>query len=124
MKQLASSLGISQPAEPSALADDREVNWCMDVICYGLSLPLTDHETIKDCVNVYCEWLTALHPVPKISVPAPICADPNFYARKMINHLHNLFVPRPGEGESPFRPEYLCLPACLWHVLVLPIYFR
>lgn len=75
----------------------------MDVICYGLSLPLTsDHETIKDSVNVYCEWLTALHPVPKISVPAPICADPNLYARRMINHLHNLFIPRPGEGEFPY----------------------
>lgn len=99
-KQLASSLGISQPAEPSALTTESEVNWCMDVICYGLSLPLlSDHETIKDCVNVYCEWLTALHPVPKISVPAPIRADPNLYARKIIHHLHNLFVPRPGEGE-------------------------
>lgn len=100
VKQLASNLGISQPAEPSALTTDREVNWCMDVICFGLGLPLqTDHETIKDCVNVYCEWLTALHPVPKISVPGPICADPNLYARKIINHFHNLFVPRQGEGE-------------------------
>lgn len=126
VKQLASNLGITQSPEPSILHTDEEVNnshfcesskfilliscrcfsashlqvnWCMNVICHGLSLPLTEHETIKDCVNVYCEWLSALHPSPKISVPKPICDDPNLYARKMINHLHNLFVPRQGEGK-------------------------
>lgn len=77
-----------------------QVTWCMSVICHGLSLPLSEHETIKDCVNVYCEWLSALYPTPKISVPKPICDDPNLFARKIINHLHNLFVPRQGEGEK------------------------
>lgn len=72
----------------------------MSVICHGMSLPLSEHETIKDCVNVYCEWLTALFQTPKISVPQPICEDPNLYARKIINHFHNLFVPRQGEGEA------------------------
>lgn len=70
----------------------------MDVICFGLSLPLTEHEAIKDCVNVYCEWMTSLHPVPRVSVPKPICDDPNNYVRKIISHFHNLFVPRPDEG--------------------------
>lgn len=65
----------------------------------GLSLPLIEHETIKDCVNVYCEWLTALYQIPRVSVPRPICEDPNLYARKIINHFHKLFVPRQGEGE-------------------------
>lgn len=72
----------------------------MNVICHGLSLPLSEHETIKDCVNVYCEWLTALYNVPRISVPKPICEDPNLYARKIIMHFHNLFVPRHGEGKQ------------------------
>lgn len=98
VKQLAGNLGITQAAEPSQLETDQEVEWCMNVICFGLSLPLTEHETIKDCVNVYCEWLTALHPNPKISVPRSISEDPNVYARKIISHFHNLFVPRPGEG--------------------------
>lgn len=75
----------------------------MDVICFGLSLPLQEHETIKDCVNVYCEWLTALHPQPRISVPKPICEDANLYARQIINHFHNLFVPRQGESKSMLR---------------------
>lgn len=66
---------------------------------------MTEHETIKDCVNVYCEWLTALYQVPRISVPRPICEDPNLYARKVINHFHKLFVPRQGEGE-PINANY------------------
>ncbi|KAK7862306.1 hypothetical protein R5R35_014671 [Gryllus longicercus] len=97
VKQLSSNLGLTQQAECSPLATDREVQWCMEVICFGLSLPLTEHDTIRDCVNVYCEWLSALHPVPKICVPRPVCEDPNLYARKMINHFHNLFKPRKGE---------------------------
>lgn len=79
----------------------------MSVICHGLSLPLSEHETIKDCVNVYCEWLTALFQTPKISVPRPICEDPNLYARKIINHFHNLFVPRQGEGEPNIHKNKL-----------------
>lgn len=98
VKQLSGNLGISQKEFPSPFQTDQEVAWCMDVICFGLSLPLTDHETIKDCVNVYCEWLTCLLPSPKVSVPKPIIDDPNIYTRKIISHLHNLFIPRQGEG--------------------------
>lgn len=87
----------------------------MDVICYGLSLPLSDHETIKDCVNVYCEWLTALHPQPKLSVPGPVLDDANVYARKIISHLHNLFTPR--QGESKYDKQELNDDACLGFLL-------
>lgn len=69
-------------------------------MCFGLTLPLTEHDTVRDCVNVYCEWLSALHPVPKISVPIPVCNDANFYARKIIAHFLNLFMPRSGEGKN------------------------
>ncbi|XP_053961647.1 ral GTPase-activating protein subunit beta isoform X18 [Anastrepha ludens] len=109
VRQLASNLGITQNAEPSHLVRDEEVNWCMDVICFGLSLPLQEHETIKDCVNVYCEWLTALHPQPRISVPKPICEDANMYCRKIVSHFHNLFVPRQGESADTInRQAVLC----------------
>lgn len=74
----------------------------MEVLCFGLSLPLTEHDTIKDCVNVYCEWLTALLPQPKVCVPKPVIEDPNIYAKKILSHLHYLFVPRKGEGKSSF----------------------
>lgn len=98
VRPLASNLGISQPAEPSPLQTDREVQWCMEAICCGLSLPLNEHETIKDCVNVYCEWLSALLPNVKVCVPKPVIHDPNLYARKIIKHFHYLFIPRSGEG--------------------------
>ncbi|KAK9303950.1 hypothetical protein QLX08_004534 [Tetragonisca angustula] len=97
VRQLAANLGITQAAEPSPLCTDKEVQWCMEVICFGLSLPLAEHDTVRDCVNVYCEWLSALYSTPKICVPKPIIDDPNFYARKIISHFHNLFVPRKGE---------------------------
>ncbi|KAF7994357.1 hypothetical protein HCN44_003829 [Aphidius gifuensis] len=105
VRQLSSNLGISQAAEPSTLNTDKEVQWCMEVICYGLSLPLAEHDTVRDCVNVYCEWLSALYSTPKISVPKPIVDDPNFYARKIISHFHNLFVPRKGEGADTINKQ-------------------
>nr|XP_008192867.1 PREDICTED: ral GTPase-activating protein subunit beta isoform X4 [Tribolium castaneum] len=108
VRQLASNLGISQPAEPSPLVTDKEVQWCMEVLCFGLSLPLSEHEAIKDCVNVYCEWLSALLS-PKVCVPQPIVEDPNVYARKIIAHLHYLFIPRKGEGiDTINRQAVLC----------------
>ncbi|XP_012219325.1 ral GTPase-activating protein subunit beta isoform X2 [Linepithema humile] len=97
VRQLAANLGITQIGEPSPLSTDKEVQWCMEVICFGLSLPLAEHDTVRDCVNIYCEWLSALYSTPKISVPRPIIDDSNFYARKIISHFHNLFVPRKGE---------------------------
>uniref|UniRef100_A0A182Q2H7 Ral GTPase-activating protein subunit alpha/beta N-terminal domain-containing protein n=1 Tax=Anopheles farauti TaxID=69004 RepID=A0A182Q2H7_9DIPT len=109
IKQLASTLGITNNAEPSNLHTDQEVLWCMDVICHGLSLPLSEHDIIKDGVNIYCEWISAVLPQSKISVPRPIIDDPNTYVRKIIKHLYNLFVPRPGEGTDTInRQAVLC----------------
>ncbi|XP_076655092.1 ral GTPase-activating protein subunit beta isoform X2 [Halictus rubicundus] len=109
VRQLAANLGITQAAEPSPLCSDKEVQWCMEVICFGLSLPLAEHDTVRDCVNVYCEWLSALYSTPKICVPTPIIDDPNFYARRIISHFHNLFVPRKGEGTDTInRQAVLC----------------
>lgn len=34
----------------------------MEVMCHGLNLSLKEHEAIKNCVHVYCEWLVALIP--------------------------------------------------------------
>ena len=67
---------------------------------YGLSFPLSEIDLLRDCVTVYCEWLTALLPNPKQNVPRPILADPNHYARIIIYHFYYLFVPRGGQGNS------------------------
>ena len=69
-------------------------------ICYGLSLPLSEHDTIRDCVHVYCEWLTALLPQPKSSVPLPLLKQPNFFSRKIISHFYHVFMPRAGDGKE------------------------
>uniref|UniRef100_A0AAG5CVD2 Ral GTPase-activating protein subunit alpha/beta N-terminal domain-containing protein n=1 Tax=Anopheles atroparvus TaxID=41427 RepID=A0AAG5CVD2_ANOAO len=109
IKQLANTLGITNNAEPSNLYTDQEVQWCMDVICHGLSLPLSEHDIIKDGVNIYCEWISAVLPQRKVSVPRPIIDDPNTYVRRIIKHLYNLFVPRPGEGTDTInRQAVLC----------------
>ena len=72
------------------------------VIGYGLSLPLntvtTEHDPIRDCVHVYCEWLSALLPQPKSAVPLPLLKLPNHYSRKIICQLFQIFIPRPEEG--------------------------
>ena len=79
------------------------------MLCYGLGLPLTELDTIKECVNVYCIWLSAcLPPSPhQNSVPQPIKDDPNPYIQDMIHHLLNLFVPRPGSGRYISQLFYL-----------------
>lgn len=59
---------------------------------------MTEHDTIRDSVNIYCEWLMALLK-PKICTPKPVCEDPNRYARIIIKHLYSLFVPRPDSSK-------------------------
>lgn len=69
------------------------------VLCFGLSLPLTQHDTIRDCVNVYCEWFSALTS-PRACVPKPVVDEPNLYGQEMLHHLYNLFVPRDNAGSA------------------------
>ncbi|XP_045512346.1 ral GTPase-activating protein subunit beta isoform X2 [Pieris brassicae] len=89
--------------QPSPLNTDAEVEWVLEVIRYGLSLPLSEHEAVRDCVRVCCSWLSALLPPaapaqpPPPAVPAPLAASPERYATKILSHLHNLFVPRHNE---------------------------
>nr|XP_049702047.1 ral GTPase-activating protein subunit beta isoform X3 [Helicoverpa armigera] len=96
VKQLASH-------EPSPLTTDAEVEWVLEVIRFGLSLPLQEHGALRDCVRVCCAWLAPLLPPappampPPPAIPPPVAKAPHKYARKILRHLHNLFVPRPNE---------------------------
>ncbi|CAB1315520.1 unnamed protein product, partial [Coregonus sp. 'balchen'] len=76
------------------------VKWTMEVLCYGLTLPL-DGDTVKLCVDVYTDWMMALV-TPRNSIPQPIVKEPNFYVQTILKHLHNLFMPRP-EHYSPMH---------------------
>lgn len=99
----------------SRLDTDRDVNWLMEIIGYGLSMPFSltgEQDSVKDCCTIYCEWLaSALLPYDEQNedskyqqlsklVPVPIRSDPNKYARKMLSHLYNVFLPRQSLPNS------------------------
>nr|XP_055068873.1 ral GTPase-activating protein subunit beta isoform X1 [Misgurnus anguillicaudatus]XP_055068874.1 ral GTPase-activating protein subunit beta isoform X1 [Misgurnus anguillicaudatus] len=91
VRPLGNSLG-GAPSE-CLLKTDKEVKWTMEVLCYGLTLPL-DGDTVKLCVDVYTDWIMALVS-PRDSIPPPIIKEPNLYVQTILKHLHNLFLPRP-----------------------------
>lgn len=65
--QIALNLGISQSEEPSSLITNNDVHWCMKIICYCRTLPLTEHDTINKCVYIYCEWFLHQRLVPHVN---------------------------------------------------------
>ncbi|KAG9508632.1 Ral GTPase-activating protein subunit beta [Fragariocoptes setiger] len=110
------------------LDTDRDVNWLMEIIGYGLSMPFSltgEQDSVKDCCTIYCEWLTsALLPYQTDNkdaryqqlsklVPGPIRANPNRYARKMLSHLYNVFLPRhipstlAAQGSDQYQAQIL-----------------
>lgn len=91
VRPLGNSLGGTQ--SECLLKTDKEVKWTMEVLCYGLTLPL-DGDTVKLCVDVYTDWIMALVS-PRDSIPPPIIKEPNLYVQTILKHLHNLFLPRP-----------------------------
>ncbi|XP_037623458.1 ral GTPase-activating protein subunit beta-like isoform X3 [Sebastes umbrosus] len=95
--------GLGNPDTRSPLHTDRQVKWTMEVLCYGLTLPL-DGDTVKLCVDVYTDWLMALVS-PRDSIPPPISREPNLYTQKILRHLDNLFLSRSDQ----VSPVYLSL---------------
>uniref|UniRef100_A0A3B4CJR6 Ral GTPase-activating protein subunit beta n=1 Tax=Pygocentrus nattereri TaxID=42514 RepID=A0A3B4CJR6_PYGNA len=91
VRPLGGSLGATSPE--CLLKTDKEVKWTMEVLCYGLTLPL-DGDTVKLCVDVYTDWIMALVS-PRDSIPQPIIKEPNLYVQTILKHLHNLFLPSP-----------------------------
>ena len=85
-------------ADYRMLPTAKEIDWAMEVICYGMTLAMTDDndgEIIKVCVNTYLEWLSILTS-PKKGIPAALIQDSDKYAQKMLQHFQNLFLPREG----------------------------
>ncbi|XP_041638494.1 ral GTPase-activating protein subunit beta-like [Cheilinus undulatus] len=95
--------GLGNPDTRSLLCTDQQVKWTMEVLCYGLTLPL-DGDTVKHCVDIYTDWLMA--PVSKRdSIPPPISREPDLYVQKILRHLYSLFLPRSDQ----VNPLYLSL---------------
>lgn len=98
--------------ERNKLSTVAEVDWVMEVFCYGLSLPMTesDGEVIKGCVNVYIDWLSVLlMDEQKQGIPDPLIKEPIKYIRKIFQHLKNLFLIRVDDGSNLALQASLCI---------------
>ena len=91
-----------------SLRSEKEVDWIMEVLCYGLTLQMTesDGEIVKGCVNIYLDWLTVLTN-PKNGIPEPLLKTPEKYAKAIFQHFRNLFVKRT-EGNLALQAS-LCI---------------
>lgn len=78
---------------PVSLITHDQVKWTMDVISYGLTLPLSEHKLMHLCVDVYDSWLSAIHE-PKKSVPKPVKETPDIYVQTIFQQLSEVFTPR------------------------------
>ncbi|XP_014195181.2 ral GTPase-activating protein subunit beta [Haplochromis burtoni] len=96
--------GLGNPGTRSLLCTDKQVKWTMEVLCYGLTLPL-EGDTVKLCVDIYTDWLMALVS-PRDSTPPPISRDPNLYVQKILRHLFNLFSPRSDQVNLVYLSLY------------------
>lgn len=78
---------------PMSLQTHDQVKWTMDVISYGLALPLTEHKLMHLCIDVYDSWLSAINE-PKKSVPRPVKETPDTYVQIIFKQLSQVFTPR------------------------------
>ncbi|XP_048586006.1 ral GTPase-activating protein subunit beta [Nematostella vectensis] len=98
--------------QQKVLSTPSEVDWAMEVFCYGLTLPMTeaDGEIIKGCVNVYTEWLSVLlKSNPGKSIPDPLIHEPDKYSQRVFHHLRNLFKIRVDDGSNLAMQASLCI---------------
>ena len=77
----------------SNLSTREEVLWTMQVIGFGLTLPLSERALIAACLEVYDSWLSALYQ-PKKTLPPPISEDLSPYVQIIFKQFCYVFVPR------------------------------
>ena len=110
VKPLAEAIYVKsyQTVDSIPLTTPEQVHWTMQVIGYGLTLPVTEQHIIANCIDIYDIWLTALDTkCTRIrsnkkdkAVPGPILANPNHYAQIIFEHLLQLFMPRSTKAQS------------------------
>ncbi|XP_065062908.1 ral GTPase-activating protein subunit beta-like [Rhopilema esculentum] len=84
-----------------ALQTKEQLEWTMEVICFGLTMPMTEIELIRNCAYLYLDWAAVISNSSKNNIPKPIIEEKEFYFKKILKHLTNLFMPR----ESSSSPE-------------------
>ncbi len=97
----------------NTLKTKEQLDWTMEVICYGLTLPMTEIDLIKNCAYLYIDWTTVITYTAKSNIPKPITKEKRHYFKKMLSHLTNLFFPR--EGGSTAMQTKLCS-QILYHI--------
>ena len=90
------SLVHQKSASKELFNSEKDLEWTMDVICFGLTMPLTDMEleTIKNCVYLYLDWFSVFSSKPKPGIPCQIVQNKEYYFAIMLKHLTNIFIPR------------------------------
>uniref|UniRef100_A0A3Q2ZWK8 Ral GTPase-activating protein subunit beta n=1 Tax=Kryptolebias marmoratus TaxID=37003 RepID=A0A3Q2ZWK8_KRYMA len=100
---------VSPVATDNILKTDKEVKWTMEVLCYGLTLPL-EGDTVKLCVDVYTDWMMALVS-PRDSMPQPVVKEPNMYKLLVFSQVLTAVQKLARESVSMVRET--------WEVLLL-----
>lgn len=100
-------LVLGKSYKDGPLSSPEQVQWTMQVVGYGLTLPLSELSLLQGCVDVYHDWLSALY-FQKHTVPIPIVKDPNYYAEIIFDQLCSLFVPRENEPRLLEDHAFLC----------------
>ncbi len=95
LKPLSEVTTATKTSPPNPLTTAEQVHWTMEVIGYGLTLPLNEQQLIASCIDVYDIWLNAFTS-KKGSIPTPVLVDPNHYAQIIFEHFSLLFMPRVG----------------------------
>ncbi|OAF70611.1 hypothetical protein A3Q56_01638 [Intoshia linei] len=73
------------------LKTEKEVNWVMEVINFGLSLQLTEINTLSECVNIYIMWINAICKNTDENLPKVISQDRNKYLNTILDNLPVVF---------------------------------
>ena len=89
-----------------SLQTKEQLDWTMEVVCYGLTMPMTEIDLIRNCAYLYVDWITVIANAGKASIPKPILEDKKWYFKKILKHIANLFLPR--ESSSSKEQGLLC----------------
>ena len=86
-------------SQPQILSSEDDVDWAMNVIAFGLRLPLEHEETIRKCIVLYQDWLNVLI---STSTSAPLCvrSKPEAYARRIVDQFEGIFMLRNDSDGS------------------------
>ena len=54
------NLMLQRSEKKEFFKSEKDLEWTMDVICYGLTMPLTEVEMVKNCVFLYLDWTSVM----------------------------------------------------------------